>query len=1433
MRSKTLTAAISLVVSMIVAMAAGASPALAEPHPFLGPLGGSSSPDTFTNPNGIAIDEASGDVYVADIGTNKVYKFEANGAPVELSALHSNALSGPPGDSFSFPSERGTPAAIAVDNSSDPSDPSRGDLYVMDAGHDVIDKFSSDGTYLSQITGPFEEGPIGVAVMTNGDLRVAVRSHTEAQVLLEKIDLFDNAAANDLIKQQEGGVGTEANFDPSSRGGPPGYGFAIDPRGDYYNVFGCGCTEKFGGALTALGRVDSGSGDVAIAVDPASGHLYVDDQSSVAEWDTGELDGYDHLPDSSEDVPTGALLSSFGSMQLSATLAEQGGLAVNGATGTIYISNPSDGKVYMFDSAAPAVAADTATGVTQTAATLRGSVDPRGMPATSCGFEYQKAPKGGEGEYAFSIPVTTFSHRVACAQPPAQIGAGTPPVGVSAEIGGLAPGVLYYFRLVAGNADGSSQSEGMVATESSGFGVSSFGVSFLNQDGTPDIQAGSHPYEMVTTFDFNLQTVQKIPYADSPYRLRPVGNARDIILTLPPGFVGDPGATAKKCKLTELLEPGEGGFYNVGEKFNTGCPHEAKVGELYLETGGYGTGSFTLNNMVPPRGVAAQLGTRVIFPNAFINVGPEAGGQYPLQSESLEIPAIVPLYRIRASIRGVVGSGSSRKPFLTLPSGCTGPLWSSISVDSYQHPGQYVGMREPTRNASSEDVRLSGCSKLTFPTGISAAPDVSDTSSSSGLTVGVRVPQTAAFNPDGLAESALRDTTVALPPGVTINPAGAGGLQACSEGLSGFAGFTEFNQEYESGVKWATFSPAAIESLQPGVSFCPDESKIGTVKIETPLLEQPLEGAVYLASQDTNPFGSLIAMYMMVEDPVAGATIKLTGEVRLCEAAGQVIEGVSCQGLGQIVTTFKNTPDLPFENLELHFFGGERAPLATPSRCGTYNTTAVFTPWDGNSPVTAESSFNIEHGPSGGPCVYPGQALPFNPTVTGGATNIQAGAFSPLTVTVNRKDGEQNLKSLEAKLPPGLSGVLTGVEQCPEPQANEGLCGEDSKVGEATIGVGVGNDPFTVTGGKFYLTGPYNGHGSCTVGEAGCAPFGLTFEVPAKAGPFDLANTTNNHPACDCVVVRGKIELDPQTAAITITSNPPGSPDSIPTSIEGIPLEIQHVNATTTRGDFQFNPTNCSKMSLTGTVQLNEGGTSTISTPFQVTNCAALKFEPKFTVSTSAKTSRTAGASLSAKLAYPSVPQGTDADIAKVKVELPKQLPSRLTTLQKACTAAQFESNPAACPTASKIGYATVHTPLIPVPLQGPAIFVSHGGEAFPSLTLVLQGYGITIDLVGTTDIKSGVTSTTFKTVPDQPFSSFELTLPEGPYSALTAPGNLCTAKNLTMPTEFLAQNGAELEQNTKITVTGCAKHKAVKHKKKHHTHKAKRKTKHKRKAAT
>jgi hypothetical protein len=1443
---KALPKLVPALFASLAIMVAGASPALAagEAHPLVGEFG------SFSNPNGIAVDEATGDVYVADIGADTVYKFDANGNPVDFPAAgpgSTNELTAgaTPATSFSFPNVYGTPAALAVDNSKLPSDPSAGDLYVMDAGHGVIDKFSPEGRYLSQIGGfPPSTGSaggelLGLGVDGSGTVHVDLRTFA-GHALIEE---FDGATVNHLIARQtwntwNGGPGM------GLPGEPPAHGFAVSATGDDYPMYepSCSCTVKFGQKLSALGRVDSGeAGDVAVAVDPATGHFYADDQSSVAEWDTGAMNR-NSVPSAAtgETLAAGTLVARFGSLQLSST-AGQGGIAVDGVSGEIYVSNPANGKVYVFASDAPAVTASAMSGVTTEAASLSGMVDPRGVVVSSCEFEYGLTDEFGNGPYNHSVP---------CKQTPAEVGAGNSPVAVSAQLEGLAPGELYHFRLVASNANGAGEASGLLATQGVGFGIKSYEIRFLNEDGTPDTQAGSHPYRFVDLFTLNSHFKRQESNADSPYIRLPDGVLRDVTVDLPPGFVGDPNATSKKCTGAQL---------RTGEGTNSDfCPRESRLGLLQLNWSEAQTRTPYFSGyvfaMAPVRGVALQLGSNFFEPLLFINNGVLAGGDYPVQATVTEAPTSAPVIKSRLEMFGVVtpcvqvspGSGkyhynnctgiqgggewekepSHSQPFLTMPSGCHGPLRSTIEAESWEEPGHWVKQSAVTHNAAGTPVALTGCSKLKFPAEISVAPDTTDASTSSGLTVNVHVPQTAALNPYGLAESSLRDTTVMLPEGVAINPSGGGGLEACSsnagalpEGASGspgdqigYKGQEELNAEYEPGVKWSTFTPELASPLAPGSNFCPNGSKIGTVKIKTPLLEHELEGAVYLAAQDSNPFGSVVAMYIVAEDPYSGSLIKLAGEVTLNPQTGQ------------IVTTFKNTPDLPFENLELHFFGGERAPLSTPSHCGTYTTTAVFTPWDGNGPVTSESSFEIEHGSGGGPC--PGATLPFNPTVNAGATNIQAGAFSPLTVTVNRKDGEQNLKSLQAKLPPGLSGVLSGVELCPEPQANEGLCGANSKVGEATIGVGVGNDPFTVTGGKFYLTGPYNGHGNCTVGEVGCAPFGLTFEVPAKAGPFDLANTKNNHPACDCVVVRGKIELDPQTAAIAITSNPPGTPDSIPTSIEGIPLEIQHVNATTTRGNFQFNPTNCSKMALTGTVQLNEGGTSTITTPFQVTNCAALKFEPKFSVSTSAKTSRTGGASLTAKLAYPNVPQGTDADIARVKVELPKQLPSRLTTLQKACTAGQFEANPAACPTASKIGYATVHTPLIPVPLQGPAIFVSHGGEAFPSLTLVLQGYGITIDLVGTTDIKSGVTSTTFKTVPDQPFSSFELTLPEGPYSALTAPGNLCTAKNLTMPTEFLAQNGAELKQATKIAVTGCPKHKkATQKKRKKHKHKAK--TKH------
>ena len=1050
-----------------------------------------------------------------------------------------------------------------------------------------------------------------------------------------------------------------------------------------------------------------------------------------------------------------------------------------------------------------------------------------------------------------------------------------------------------------GGAPGLSVSRPLtVSEEPEPFGVETYEVTPEEAGGAPTTRAGKHPYQVTGTLTLNeTATIPHGPHGK--LEAFPRADAKDLAGFLPPGLIGNP-TPFPTCSVPEL--DGSGGQE---------CPPASVVGVASVSLdepgpfGGLVTFTTPIVNMEPARGEPARFGFFAAILPVYLDAHVRTGGDYGITLSSSDIPQVAAFMSYKLTFWGVPGEAShdgarsqrclgeaignpvdppgtckplgetNPPPLLAMPTYCPVtenpvthvsepvPLYTSTEADSWSDP-QPEGRRLIVPETQPMPA-ITGCSQLTFEPSVRITPDVSEASSAIGLTADVHVPQESILDATSLAQSDVRNITVALPLGVALNPSDAGGLEACSGNPGalpeaalgspgdqiGYRGEGKFETSPGLGLPAFTSQKpggfGASEPLQPGLNFCSNASKIATVEIKSPLLPNPLDGFVYLAAQESNPFSSLLAMYIVAEDPISGALVKLPGEVELCKGAGEVIFGLTCQGLGQIVTTFQNNPQLAFEDAELHFFGGERSPLASPPRCGAYTTTASFTPWaaepwdEAKEIAGSSSTFDIASGPNHSAC--PGALLPFAPTATGGATSNQAAAFSPFTATFSRSDGEQNISSVVAQLPPGLSGVLTGVELCPEPQANEGLCGANSLIGETTVSVGVGGDPFSVRGGKFYLTGPYNGSGACTVGQAGCAPFGITFEVPAKAGPFDFEHTASLHPACDCVLVRAKIEVNPYTSALTITSNPAGTTDSIPTELEGIPLEIQHINATTTRGDFQFNPSNCSKTQATATIDTTEGFTDTIGVPFQVTNCGVLRFEPKFSVSTQAKTSKADGASLTARVVYPNVPQGTDADIGRVKVELPEQLPSRLTTLQKACTDAQFETNPAGCPSASNIGYAVVHTPLIPVPLTGPAIFVSHGGEAFPSLEIVLQGYGLKIILVGTTFIsKSGITSTTFKTVPDQPFSTFELTLPEGPYSALAANGNLCAptttktvskkvkvkvhgktktvtkkvkqavASSLIMPSEFTAQNGEPtIKQNNTIKVEGCPKPKPAK----------------------
>ena len=660
-----------------------------------------------------------------------------------------------------------------------------------------------------------------------------------------------------------------------------------------------------------------------------------------------------------------------------------------------------------------------------------------------------------------------------------------------------------------------------------------------------------------------------------------------------------------------------------------------------------------------------------------------------------------------------------------------------MTADSWPEPavqstGEYT-LREPVGSPRG----LTGCNRLTFEPSISVASDGQAGSTPTGLTVGIHVPQTAGLNPSGDAQATVKDTTVTLPEGVALNPSAADGLSSCGESEVGLEDAEEVS--------------------------CPESSKVGTVEVHTPLLPNPLVGAAYLATQDRNPFGSLIALYIVVRDPVSGVVIKLAGQVTPNPVTGQ------------LVATFKETPDLPFEDFSLNFFGGSRAPLATPPLCGTYTTTASFGPWSGNAPVESKSTFDITRGPDNTPCASP---RPFQPGFEAGTTSVQAGGYTPLTMTMDRPDQDQPLGKLSIVFPPGISAGLEGVKLCGEPQAAEGKCGPESQIGTLTASAGLGGNPYPVETGKVYITGPYKGD-----------PFGVVIVVPAIAGPFNLGTE----------VVRAKIDVDPTDAHLTVVS------DAFPTILDGIPLELQHINVTINRPGFVFNPTNCEPMKVTGEMESTEGAKADVSTPFQVTNCAALKFKPEFKVSTSAHASRVDGATLHVDLTLPSAPQGTQANVAKVKVSLPKQLPSPLKTLQKACTEKVFAENPTSCPVASRVGEAHVSTPVLEGGLSGPAYFVSHGGAKYPELIMVLTGEdGVTVQVHGETFIsKAGITSATFNTVPDVPFSGFELTLPQREYPAITANGNLCKG-TLIMPTEFMGQNGVKITQNTKIAVTGC-----------------------------
>ena len=959
-------------------------------------------------------------------------------------------------------------------------------------------------------------------------------------------------------------------------------------------------------------------------------------------------------------------------------------------------------------------------------------------------------------------------------------------VDVEAEVTSAAGWVTNAVRVSGGGAPAVATSEPLTLPNTvdgspAAFGISAFGFEAHDMSGLLDAQAADHPYGVTSTVNFNTAVTAEPDGTLVPGSVEP---ARNLAVYLPLGLIGDPSADVR-C--TELQLRG-------GENAETGCPLASRVGTFVLFAESSVAGSVVpavdggqmsaIYNMVPQGGYPAQFGFRV----GAVSIPLYASLVHSPSGYALRVatPGLLKTLHIEGAALTFFGDPNSAngepnasQAFFTNPQNCSaGPLNARVQADSWQAPGHWV---------TAESVaypKLTGCNLLQFEPTVAMHPEVTQAESPSGEEIKIRVPQSPERFPV-LATPQLKDVTMTLPEGMAISPGAGDGLTGCeATGPHGIDMPTGGSTPTDVGVgapgeRGEEIGQEGMTQLVAG--HCPRSSQVGTVQIVTPVLKNPLEGHLYIAAPKcggagqpvcteadaTN--GNLFGVYLEAGSEEASAVVKLAGSVSADPATGR------------LTARFLENPQLPVSEVTVQLKGGPRAPLANPRQCGAASANADLSPW--SAPMTPDANvgsppFAVDWDNAGGACPA---TLPFAPSLSAGPVNVTAGHFTPFTLTLQRGDRQQDLSRLQVRMPVGLLGMLSKVPLCAEPAAAQGTCGEASNIGSVHVAAGSGAHPLWVTG-RVYLTGSYNG-----------APFGLSIVVPAVAGPFNLGN----------VVVRSRIDIDPNTSAVIVTSDP------LPQFRDGVPLRIQTLNVAVDREGFLFNPTHCKGMQVAATVESAQGASASLTAPVSLDNCASLPFKPTFKVSTGGATSKALGASLDVK-----VTSGAgQANIAGVAVKLPKQLPARLTTLQHACPAAVFASNPATCDPSSLVGVVQASTPVLPVKLTGPAYLVSHGGAAFPDLVVVLQGEGVRLDLTGNTDIKKGITSSTFASVPDAPVESFELQLPRGKHSALTSDlksKSFCGQK-LTMPTTITGQNGAQLKQTTKVVVSGCARAKKKK----------------------
>lgn len=895
------------------------------------------------------------------------------------------------------------------------------------------------------------------------------------------------------------------------------------------------------------------------------------------------------------------------------------------------------------------------------------------------------------------------------------------------------------------------------------------GAQTFTESGPGANVAGGHPD---VSLSFRMQTDPTIGSG------RAAQAPRTATVTLPPGMVGDPGA-AVTCPLEDAVA-------NEIAKTTGRCPRGAAVGVASIEA------NYPLGGAIPlqrrrlwrvgtgPNEVAAFATSIISAPvRISVSVSPSGGYRVKATSDALSQSAFVrgfdvTLWGVPADHQGfggecdsyIVGSsvfcldfkapadpagnplmrfggslGSARRAFLTNPSVCGASLDADLRLVPY---GTVYSPIETTMSAGT----VSGCENQPFEPSLDVTPATRAAGQPSGYTVGIDVPQN--MDPNGVSTAQVKDVSVTLPRGVAISPPSANGLDACTD---------------------AQFELHGDEPVA-----CPDASKLGTLEIDTPVLEEPVSGFAYLGSQLSNDpmSGQMYRLFLVAKTD--GVLVKLRGQVRADPQTGQ------------LTTTFEDNPQLPFERIELRLDGGQRASLVTPP-CGTHTATARLTSWSGKTRQVS-SSFAIDRDCASGA---------FSPSLAAGSVDPTAGGSSPFVFSLSRVDGEEQVNAIRRiNLPEGLLGHVGDVTPCGAAQADAGDCPAASRLGRVEAAAGSGLSPLWVPlAGKaptsVSLTGPYRG-----------APYGLSIVVPAQAGPFDLGK----------IVVRSALHVDQHTAQLTTGVDqsriygPEGALGQVlegqmPTMLGGIPLNVKELRVIVDRQGFMVNPTNCSPQQVTAQAGSVNGKTADLSSRFTAANCAVLPFKPHLSLRVSGKTNRNAKPRLRAVLTA----GAGEANIGRAQVNLPHSLFLEQAHIRTVCTRVQWnqgEGHGTSCPKGSIYGRVRAFTPLLDKPLEGP-VYLRSSSHKLPDLVAALNGQ-VDIELAGRIDTgpNQGL-RTTFEGVPDAPVSKFVLEMKGGRKGLLVNSRNLCTAPNRAV-VRMSGQNGKRHSARPLVRAAGCKK---------------------------